>query len=166
MRSEKSAERLKISPQFHTSPRPINSARMEVVGWSPSEKVHEFDTLLPHVEDGESECVLDRSSVRLPLIHNRLFPTACTPVLRPSHLLQPPPLASSLLPLTSVVSKIPGMSPAPGMHLSSIAATTPQNTSKMAARSVLATLRRSLYPKGLERLGGTKRPKPYGTTRP
>lgn len=153
-----------MSPQFHTRLCPNNSAGMEVVGWSPSEKLHDSDTLLPpHAEDGESECVFDRSSIRLPLIHNRLFPTACTPALRPSHSLQPL-LASSLLPLTSVVSKILDTSPALAMHLSSIVASTPKNTSPMAARSVPLTLGRGLYPRGLERPGGTRSPKRYNTT--
>ena len=44
----------------HTRLCPNNSAGMEVVGWSPSETLHDSDTLLPpHVEDGESECVLE-----------------------------------------------------------------------------------------------------------
>ena len=61
-----------MSPLSHTQPCPNDSAGKEVVGSSPPEKV---DTPPPpHVEDGESECVLDRSSIRSPLIHNCPLP--------------------------------------------------------------------------------------------
>lgn len=52
---------------------------MEVVGWSPSEELQESDLLLPPqvegrngAEDGEPRCVLAKSSIQVPLIHNPL----------------------------------------------------------------------------------------------
>ena len=159
-------------PSPHTRPYPNNNTRrMEVVGWSPSEKPQESDMFLPPqdegwngVEDGEPRCVLAKSSIQVPLIHNPL-PPARTPVLRRSHSLNPLLLPSSLPLVTNAVSKIQSTFRVLAMHLSSIAANSPKNISPAAARSVPLTWGIGLYPKGPGRRGGTRSPRSNGTTR-
>jgi len=157
----------------HTRPHFNNTARMEVVGWSPSEELQDPDMfhIPPQVEgwtgaqDGESRYALANSPIQLPLTHHRLPPPASTPALRRIHSQDPPPPASSLLPSTSAVSKTRITSVVLETRSSSTAATSSTNTSPTVARSVPPTRRRRLCPRGPELRGRTRCPRPYGTTR-